>query len=626
MSSPFFDNRPFGIIREKAHLVYARTAPWTFTRITDSHREADSERLKNYWSVISGEVIDESSMSGMETNVHTSTEHPGSVLTYFYKVHQFARKFWGKPDMVNLFTREMKFSDILFLEVNSFLSAEMEYLLMIYMGLLGMGLKMPQLFVIVDYPTDAFDFIATDILKVPVVPWTLPPNPKGEDIPYPDEIGIEPRRFVPSGYRPSDHAGAAGNPDKVHIIISGNNLYRKVMEKDFISKPGKHVILGFQSYEDQPAIAPGDDETFYFIIVDSAETVLKYLRDLPERQEKNPHLKSLRCDVIIIDEYTRMRSNAHYSNNIPLGRLQHQNYIRSRVWELMNAFTTPPSHIYLHQSERSDRHNVPSIRETLERNAINDFLTMTKYNISMTSLYTMHYKPPGSRAFLSSIRSHIEVLKDLGYNDPLPPAKKDDNGNPLPEELLRKSMADKLNQAPFLRVHPIMIAFIDEWFNRGLPKMDILVFVAVASTPIEYVVVRQAGSREHKSIIDSEFARSYEDYLQRVAEWNHFTQEGGGKTSDQLRRLIKEYEKDLEVDGYGMPDFANFSRFFIKMVKEKFSRMILTRSAPHEYHSVYDLRMKWTINAGGQAPIRILPLDVRSHANGKHVRLFVPLD
>lgn len=624
-ASGYFNNQPYGIIREKAYIVYekCRSQDLEFTIVKDNYRGMGNKFIKEGFRQSMGRQLRES-----------STEHPGTILKWFQEVHKYLFDNWRNKDEMMRKERWYGFSDVIFVEVNAILTYEVEYLLMMYIGLLGIGLPMPQLFVIIDYPTDQFKFLATDVFKIPVVDWKLPEkNPWRADYPL-TRGGKNPLSIDLHPYQASTHKQGVESYAKVTIIVSNNNMYERTIKNSFTDLTELTIFEGLAGYNQDVREQQRSAKGFDFILVNSLEDILEFLRQEPRQ--------AFKCNTLIVDEYTRMRCNAYYANNIPTPKLMHQDYLKSRIWELMSAFSDPPRDIYIYRSDIHSDNSAVIVRETFERNTINDYLTMASYKIDMFSLYNTYYKGADSRSFISNLRMNIEVLRELGYYDAPESTTivKSVEGKMVEEKVdIKKTMEYKLSKAPQLRIHPIMVAIIDEWFNytpkdekaktKRLPRMDILIFVAIASSPgdmSEQVEVRQASSREHKGAIRCEFDRRYVLYLLNIRRWGSFVHEEGKKTSECLKRLIEFYKDQLTEEDYALPDFPAFSQFFSMIITRKFSRMILTWKQHHIYRATFDVQMNWTITTTEQVPIRIFPLVVKVSRTNRHVKLYVPLD
>jgi hypothetical protein len=310
--------------------------------------------------------------------------------------------------------------------------------------------------------------------------------------------------------------------------------------------------------------------------------------------------RKLRCKFLIIDPRVKVPTDAHYAGNLPLSKRINREYVRSSIWKVRRLFKDKYMIISAFYDNR-DENDSPIIRGTLERDPINDYIRFYTHGVDLYLLYSKYFDSPINASFLSVIRSSIEILRTIDY---------------FAETHIH------------LNLHPIMIAIIKKWFEKEMPKLSILIFVAVMTTKTdEQIDIREYGSKEIGSDIryTSRYGQALCSYIDLINEHQVPFMPEGGKTADAVKRLIKAFE--LGADDMKVPDPNEFHHYLVAFINEHFSRMTLKSTGHSKYRSaVFNDQMNWMITAKDHTPEAIFPVLAYQRGNHMEVKTFVPLE
>lgn len=624
-SNDFFNNQPFGVLMENPLEIYkrCRSERRTFTKVVERKREARTKYIESIFNSIfnitgSSQPSEYTQESFQSIGFQSTTEEAKDVLWFFQGVHKQYKKHSDLFDNVSSNReRDCRFSEIIFMEIGSFLLHEFEYILMLYKYLLHLGIRMPQLFVIVNYPTTLFNFISTDIFEMPVPEWKLPAVQPGRNLVIfkdkekkvltPNFQSITSLEFIPSNYESDAFTR------KVHIVISPNDIFNRLIIPilNGSSKPEN------KRYDHRDGLEGFDPEK----VTEAGNFTIILLNSVEELLESN--LSGLNSVVVILDKKSKIEVDAYYACNIPRAHRMNDDYLHAAVWKINNFFKSPPMNIYLHSNEdktQEENRNLV-VRGVMERNPINDYITMALNGINMLTVYANYYKGSGSNTFLSVIRSNVEQLKELGY------FTKDG------ESIFRK--------APQLRLHPIMISIINKWVNYEvdgkkikLPILPILLFVAIAMTSNNQLFIpKEHGSKERGGDVSqtSSFGQALTAYLILMEQYGTVLvpETAGGKTSRLLEKLINIYIPESAYDDeMGLPDHNELMKQVSAFLIKNYPKSILHQRGQQqtEYRGSFNYMMRWKISPTPQSPAMIFPLVVYGTKGGKYVKYYAMLD
>lgn len=581
--SMLFDKRGYGIIFSERKDLYEK-ARCSGKKIAIIRNDID---IKTYDFSKSAEIFKS------QKSDHTYTYSLDNEAIYRSKdLMEFFLKIHGEINIHGTLTensleslrkKEYKLGDVIFLEVNNFLKYDMEFSIILYFYFLNLQLLMPELYVVIDYHTDKFDFIERDIFK--------------NSGPIPNYLKpFEADLFNLERFNMEVYSGTFTTLDQqIHYIVSETDIYNNEIHKAISHH--QHVVYDnyaeFKKFQDAVKLRPQNA---------SKEPIIVKFRTLEEILE----LDEIKANVIVVNTLGKISSSLLYGGNVPCNKQMHLDYIygRSRKIKKLNTHRNSKFMFFFKDAKFFER---PVIREIFERSPIIDYMKFERYKIDLRSLYS-HYNS-GTTHFLSVLRSEVEILKDLGYS----------------------SSENIFNLSIKHNIHPVIVAIINKWFNeknkesKPFPRFPILVFVAIATTfNREIIEVKEHGDRERASNIDeiSRFGMEMMEYVEKIKKTGCCIFKDN-KASERLKKLMEYF--DIKQDEIGYFNVNDFSKFLIYILKTYFSKLLLTNKSYSSYRGFHNDQLNWWISQSS-APNEIFPIIVHSSNNNKLVTLFVPIE
>jgi hypothetical protein len=511
-----------------------------------------------------------------------------SVYKYFLSVH----KYNANPE--NQLGRDFRFTEVIFIELTTHVSHEVEYLLLLFKYLLYQHNIMPQLFVVYDYPTDVFDFIDINIMGKSISKWD------GSDEDVKNILLVQPGSYKNTQYLLPHFESL--DPQSLVVIVSSNNVYEKELAKG-LEKYNLAVFGDIDSYT--KATSRG---SIPVLLLRSAEDMF----DLIDRELIKP-------TSVIFDPRFKTGVNMYYSGNIPMPMTPNQNYIKSVLFKLENIPYLQKVNTFIYTSTCQEL-----TRSIFVRSPIIDYMQMNLHKLDMLLLYTHYYNGSSMKNFLQMIRASADMLRTLRFE----------------EGAFTSGPNSAYSKCVHLNIHPLVISLIENWFERRalpvstkskepikMPRLPILVFVAVMLTANtkDIVEIKEHGTREHESDVSrtSLCGQLLFRYMKLMQQHRSVIIDDGNETSKMLKRLIEAYK--IEEDEMVLFDHNSFMIHLVDMIYEHYRPYILKQYNQLNYHGEYNVMMNWRIKQTTNIPPEILPFTVSMGATSKSISLFIPL-
>lgn len=591
-SNCFFDPRGYGVIKAKPSELYekARNMKKKIAIIKDKIPEETPKKGSNEKIKYGYEKINEIFISfrdhfeGIYVFDDVSKYRAKDLLDFYLKIHaeiNTTNPSLTKSSISSIGGRGFKLADVLFLEVKSFLSSEMEYSIMMYIYLLRLGFLMSELYVVIDYQTDKFDFIETDIFK--------------RNAPIPNCLISRDEQLVMDRYAPEIYSLSFNIPGtQVHYVVSDSDTIFITELMPIISRYDHKVCSDYAEYKKNEKIAKHD-----------GVVIIKF-RSLEEIIE----LKEIKANYILVDSRVKISTSLLYGGNVPMPKQMSDEYLAEKTKEIRERNLEKICKIMFFVKDNKNVERKVT-REIFERSPIIDYIRFQKSGVDLLELYSKHIvENNNSSNYRSILRSEIEILGSLGY------------------ETNKKIFDLSLKY----EIHPVIVSIINRWFNEKnkngdpFPRFPILVFVAVATTFDKKIIeVKEHGDRERASNIGeiSRFGLEMISYVNKMKEKGECIFIEGGKASERLKNLINFFNiQPNEICNF---DVNDFSKFLIYILKTYFSKLLLKIKGYSSYRGSHNQQLNWWITQSS-APEEIFPIIVHSSSNNKHVTLFVPIE
>jgi hypothetical protein len=576
-----FHNNGFGMIYEKMSKVTEKCKRMgkKYTVVKDFIANPEYGFLQNVFNSIY-------ELNETIPNIPESRDELASnVLEFFYSIKQkidVSNKAPITTQMSKYNMRDYRFSDVIFLDVKHYLSATMEYILLMYKNLLHLGFRLSEMYVVIDYRSDHFDFIDRAIFKFMAV---SPRTNISEEMM--NESGSIPKKTSLKQYPPFQmenfqmNTYLTGFPSfTTQIIVSENNLYKRILETELLGRR-YNVFENLEMYQ--------KEKTNEISII-----LLKSLEELEG--------KVLPECYILIDTRVKIQSNLHYGGNIPIPKRINNDYFYDRVGQIKELTRSNLKiNFFFTKSEHEDR---IVTRGIYERSPIIDYIKADLSNIDLKSLYEDYHDNHSAATFISLLKSDREVLKDIGYFE-----------NP-----------SLFKFCPSLNLHPVMVAVINKWFELELPKLPILVFVAVTTMFDKKIIeTKEHGEKEIGTdiTVTTRYGQEMQSFLTCVTTYGSFVRPEGGRAAEKLKKLINAYK--LDENDMKLFDINQFTRKLVYVISTYFPKMILKKKKYSSYRSSYNEQMNWWISETCNAD-KIWPITVFTEKLHKHVTLFIPIE
>lgn len=576
--------RGFGMIRDTPSEVYSwiKSKDKTVTIVREGVGYDKEGTLQEAFALLSGGQFGERKLTNgtLVTNAY-------DVLLYFLRVHQ---EYYNNRQSQSWNNRRHWFTDVICIEVSSYLSAYSEYIMLMYKYLYYNHIYMPELYVIVDYPTHNFDFISTEIFEEEVRPWK--PTSETSD---PNKIELIGRMYDSGTFTTITKEGS-----HVAVVISTSNFYEEVLRSALVDKQ-VFIYDSVVSYLKSKPLSAGVS----LIIVRTPDELIDWRSNIGEDLKA----ESFNPSVIIYDSVIKVPVNMMYAGNVPVKSLPNDDYVKSVIWKCQRTFSTVRNGTQ-YQVKVLTSHDVNSkkervVRGVFERSPVIDILLFIRYNVKLGSLYASYYKQGGPRNFPAVIRQDSDVIMNLNLDDKA------------------RDVSIRFG------IHPVFTSMIKNWFQRGWPKFSILIFVATMTTVSgKTVEIKEPGTREYDNDISqtSRYGQVLFNFLKMCENTGDpYTSEGGmGKTSSLLFKLSETY--GTLGNGEYLPDHNKFTTFLITMLNEDYRDHILRRAKHSLYRSSHNTQLNWSIPSTVQAPEYLFPITVGFARTNRFVYLFVPID
>lgn len=618
MEEQLFDKRGFGVIKTDFGEIYNKALMKGKKIAIVKNRISTEKKLKSYFEKL---MERPTSITDFQNKTVYDTE---DVLDFFLKLHK--KIYEIKPSTREetnsneiYIKKEILFANVIFLEIKTHLYSSMEQLILMYFYMLNIGMRLPEFYVLVDYQTDIFNFIETDIFRgdASKIPNFLPPKQQIELENFQDSMYISSHLLL-----------------KTQFVVSEIDLHSKILAP--ILTFGNFRI--FENYSDYSKAEPPKS----FSIV----TIVKFksLDEILNLKEK------IEPDWIIIDSRIKLQTSIHYGGNVHFPKRINNDYLVDKLVKIKNKISNENCRFSFHFSKDIVQDDSVS-RAVFEKNPIFDYVRFEKNGVNLLTLYANYFPVNNSVNFISVLKSEIETLKQIGYRsskntDPsiilknrqleklkmsgIAGAKKEQEVKELEEQI-----AEEMKLIDFSLVsdiHPVMVAIINRWMvtktstGKSLPRFPILLFTAVTTTFNKKIIeVREHGQIERASNISegSRFGIEMQDYLDKMEKEGKAVFPSGGITSDRLKKLIDHY--GISPNEIGIFDLNAFTRELVKIIKTYFSSMILRKKGHSNYRGSYNEQLNWWISADS-GPDKIFPIIVYTSKLNKNISLYIPIE
>lgn len=605
--SRYFLGRGWGMLRTRPTGVYelCRQRRLAYTVVRDGYREQNRDVLTQHFEKLLN-MTSQPEMLGREQGPLIIDAQ--SVYRYFLRIHEHAIGR-GSSGIV----RDYRFTEVLFIELDSHIGYVVEYLLLLFKYLLCQGLPMPQLFVVCDYPTSIFDFIESDIMGIPITKWWIgSDNANWFRTGEPDPETMRAITTI-SSIRPETYAlghiqtlkERLGRDKAVCVVVSANSYYENHLAKELEGLEDFNPVF----YEDADAYhkTPPQRGAVGILLLKSATDLLQDVFD------------RVRPTVVVLDTRFKAGVNMLYAGNVLMPVRPNSDWIRSVIWRLQRD--RPGTSVLIYDEGKD-----PVARTIFIRSPIIDYMQMRMFKVDMLLLYTNYYEGTAMKSFLSVVRAEASTLRTLHFED---------------RDRLQADPVSRENSAfvkcVLLGIHPMFISLIESWCRyqipdgaggfKKLPRVPILVFVAVMlGTDKQIVEIKEHGTREHESDVSqtSLYGQALFRYLQLMETHRSVVMEEGGRTARLLKRLLEAYT--VREDEMLLFDHNVFTQHLTRIILDDYQPFVLTQHSLSVYHGRYNNQMNWQVMQGTNLPERILPLSVSMGATRRRVLLFVPLN
>ena len=611
-----FDQKGYSIIKDSKHNIYKKAEGLGkgYSVIQDGNKlQKNIEFLNEVFINISGNID-----SGL---IKTEKRHFKSIelLDYFLRIYSDLSSTEGKKDpsvLVEKYSNVdiIPFSHILFLEIETHLSSEMEKIIMLYMNFLHLGFRMPEFYIVIDYKTNNFDFLETDIFSRDIKEIPITDNIKNKEY-------VDLESFQQSIY-------TSNTVFKIQFVVSEIDLYSKILKSNLELIP--HRV--FEKYKDYKEFITNENT------IKINEIFIIKFRSLKDVLEIN----DLNFDWLIVDSRVKILSDIHYGGNALFPKRINNDYLRDRITKIKNNCKNRNLKISVYFAKEVE---IEIIREVYEKNPIFDYIKFLKNGVNLLTLYANYFPSQKSTNFFQVLRSEIEILKSINYDsdssrilirnkrEALTRTKNNiflekelKNQIQIEERLINFSFTDKFG------IHPVMNAIVNRWLvskksnGEPYPRFPILVFLAVTTTFNKKIIeIKEHGERERGSDISENSRYGYEmqNYLTLMKEKGKAIFPEGGLTSDKLKSFMDHME--ITPEETGLFNLNEFTSKLTEILNTYFSKMILKKKNYSNYRSEYNEQMNWWISSAS-GPNKLFPVIVYTSKMNKNISLFIPIE
>lgn len=572
-----FDPRGFGIIRREAKEVYQECERRGKKFVISSDNASYSSELAGHFVKIDTSSIDDILLSGKIFNT-------SNVLGFLLDIH---RAIQTMPVKLN---KDYRFTEVMFLELTTHVSHTTEYLALMYMYLLNMGIVFSEFYIIIGFPTNKYNFIEDFIFHsqksspVEILTSTV-------DIKTFNLVNID-----------NEMIG------KKILVISENDLFEKEIKKymEEVLKIECFVFGDLGGYSSSRLALP--TAVCQHITFITIKNINLYFANIVDA---GSNLPSSDVDMVIMDSRIKIQENALYSGNIPIPMRINDDYINACGRKILSQKKTK-FYKYIQGKEEV-------IRGIFYRSPIIDIINFYNHGISIKLLYTRYYKSEEISSsslnnFMNILGTETKILQSLEFYE----------------------KAHDFGKSVISDIHPLLISIIDAWnakkypssdgqAPKSLPRLSILLFVASILTPNKALIeVKDHGMREHESDISqtSQFGKDFSEYIKRIKERRTIELPEMGKRTKKLLSLIDLYK--ITNEEIAIPELDDFVKYFSRLMLDSFPSFLLTLKFYQKYTSSYNEHLNWYLNAS-ITPNKIFPITVFSTGTAKKIQFFIPI-
>jgi len=436
-----------------------------------------------------------------------------------------------------------------------------------------MGIELPELYLLVNFPTDDYDFVEHYIFNDPTrdEKFSAEVVSKELDLQRKNFPNIELARAVLSF--DIEILDEISKKASVAIITEEKLKWQTTLS----GKTGRNMT----KFEDVESFLvwrkiEQSNNTLPIVMVNSPDELLE------TSEECN-------FDMIIFDTRIKVEVDQHYLGNIRRTRESTPKWYMYFYKLLSQKY--PSSKIIIENTPR----NQPVIIGTKERSPMSDVLYFKMNGISLLELYQKFYNT--TTEYTQMIQNSQDNLSRLGYFEKNAPMIKEN-------------------------LHPIFPRMLQLWVEKGYPKFAFLIVIAVVTSH------SQKYNEIHKS---DEQLSCFEEilgyYLELISKSDYTFQNDVYGIGDRLRRLCNAYMTN--EDKYARYELVDIMKSLVELIHEHFEYGIITQYAD-SYRSKYNQNLIWKL--GGMVmddkvpPKNIFPLVVSSSGRTKNVLLYIPVE
>lgn len=475
------------------------------------------------------------------------------------------------------------FCNVIFLEVNFFISKEIEYIVMLYMYYLNLGIKLPRLYVVFSFYSNGTQFIAEDIMDLKKTPLLKIKSSIDVDLLH-YKLNVD--DYVQKLYE-----------SKFHVIFTtrgkdDDGFFKHIETVNDIEKRFGEKYNNINDY----IMSKKSDN----VKKASSENILIRVSNFDEIHKIINNVDLIYIDIVILTQISAL-----YIGNMRVEKTMHEDCIISMIKYLIEIGYKKSIFVSTNAKD-----NV--IRENELRDFSTDVLQFAKYKINLSLLYKNYF----SREVVTKgrIANAYSMNEKLGF--------------------IKAGNMSKYYTLPLeLKLHPLITKLILLWFQEEkLPIFPILLFAAVLTTFTKMSKeIKEHGIREVEGDIGttSRWGESMSEYIKLMKKTGRVVMSEGGKTSEVLKHLLDKtknlFEKTDSVFEIAPFDLNVFTLKFSQLVKKYFESEILSNTA-QGYIKSNNLQIKWHNFAESRHPYnQIFPLIAFISKTSVNIIAYVPI-
>lgn len=458
--------------------------------------------------------------------------------------------------------------DCIFVEVGPYVKHTVIYASLLFMCIINMGIEMPEFYLVVNFPTNEFDFMEQYIFNDPVDISTHEIAEKLEQERSLFAVMKEAPRYILFN---NDSFDTINRAESLIVITEdkhgwfaniSSNINKNMTKFEQISEYRNWLTESRNIRNGSLAV----------MIVNSPDELIDH---------------DVEVDVIIFDTRVKVEVDLHYLGNVKRSREASSNWYMYNVGLLTKKYQR--TKIFLDKTE--DR--LPIINGTKERSPIYDVYMFKRNNISLLELYKHYYNT--STEYTQAISSSQDTLSRLGYLDDRSPEVREN-------------------------LHPILSKMMELWVERGYPKHAFLIVIAViTSYNYKYTEIKKTDDQS------SRFEDMLEHYLTLMRKSDYTFQNDSYGIGNRLKALCETYMVKGE-DEYHKYQIEDIMKSLVELINERFDNYIISLHMD-SYRSKYNQNLVWKLSGSSDQvqPKNIFPLVVYSNGRTKRVALYIPV-